>query len=400
MIFPSKTVQQLHNVLGANASFLKQICVHLECSYLLQQKNGESSVVTEESINWEALSTDNPDAYHLLSLVHEVLASTPTHVTSRWLHLVHNLDNRPFFQGIAEIASYAHMKKQGWIATEWNECCLVLEHQTSKQRIRLLSLAFILQRDHEQEKQIEEVLCQRINAIQTPHAIDLTLRNPLSSKTNIDAIVQAIETWIQQIDPKKKRTQRGYCKDAVTWIECRWAPNPTTKNVVQIVQQPLMGQSIQKIIDRTADASLEKIRQNNMDTLPLVLSIVGNQTFQISDNSWRFFLYGPNNTMVDKRYQLNAHSMRGWLQDPFRTFVSAVLCIERFQVPSFYSASSSPHPHQTIPSFHIRSFSNPWSEFSSISSGSTNTVVQDFLPTPSLQISEQDAKTPILAWKR
>ena len=75
-------------------------------------------------------------------------------------------------------------------------------------------------------------------------------------------------------------------------------------------------------------------------------------------------------------YRHDADQMRGWMHDPFRTFLTGVLRIEcRFQEQK---------------DIKISSFENPWSEFSGFGAK---------LPPPSLQLLRKENFDPILKYK-
>ena len=102
--------------------------------------------------------------------------------------------------------------------------------------------------------------------------------------------------------------------------------------------------------------------------IPVLISVVANQSLQLSERTWRHLLYGLSHEETKECTKLDTRHFGGWFQDPFRTFVSGVLRLE--------------HSTQTkvgIPCFDSITFSNPWCEFSTI---------QSTLPLPAYRYSK------------
>ena len=89
--------------------------------------------------------------------------------------------------------------------------------------------------------------------------------------------------------------------------------------------------------------SVEVLRQQRpqKDDVPVLLSVVANQSMHLSERAWKELLYGLSHekhgsTILDTRH------FGGWFQDPFRTFVGGVLCANRHSNPPAMSLVLTP----------------------------------------------------------
>ena len=239
----------------------------------------------------------------------------------------------------------------------------------------LLCVSLILDRNDEEEKYLSHLLQSQLNKLDSSKKIALIYRSPLQNRKSIQAAITCFSTWLSE-NPKTYTT--SYYRDEFNWIECRTMPSTRFLNhdIVQIVQESLCSDILLNKIDIHCNAALEQIRLNQFNASPVLLSIVSNQLCRISENSWRFFLYGPTSTVYQNQYRQDANQMRGWLHDPFRTFLSGVLKIE-----CSFDNESNP--------FEAESFENPWSEFKRFA---------PILPSPKLQLLRKENLDPILEW--
>jgi hypothetical protein len=357
MTFNEATVHALQNLEGANHSFLKQICT--------------------------------PQGKSLRSQLNQLLQDIPDSVSQRWKEHFQSLTNERFFQGFAELLSYSALSKQGWEAIEWTWPCptLRVKHKNG-QEAQLLTLSFIQQRDRSKEQRLRNKLISLINQIQTDQKISLIFRKPLHQDSYLNDIRDCIADWLAD---NPKEYEHAYFKNDQTWIELTALPkeNFCKAEVVQIVQGPLFSSELIHYINKETESSLEEYRLSHTRIKPLLLSIISNQPFPISDNSWRFFLYGPTAEVFRNKktltYRCDADQMKGWLQDPFRTFLAGILRIE-----SLLPQESSSQSVDLWPNIRSASFINPWSEFSNFN---------ELLPGPKLSLDRLDKLDPILQWK-
>ena len=358
MPFNEATVLSLQQLDGADNSFLKQIC----------SQQGQS----------------------LRSKLNKILKNSSPTVALRWRDLLQSLSNDHFFQGFAELLSFAELQKMGWEALQWRRPgpTLHLKHPNG-QEAQLLTLSFIQQRDRQREHLLERELVRRLNQIETTHKISISFRRPLSPYSNFETIAHSFAAWLSEARPKRSNVT---FQDSTSWLEARILPADTFMgiNVVQSTQSPMCSTDLLKYINREADQSLEEFRRSQSKYQPLILSIVSDQTLRISTNAWRFFLYGPASSIHTKNgqryYTCDADQMKGWLQDPFRTFLSGIVRIEN-KAP-FAVGSDENKGWESIES---TSFLNPWSEFSGF-----NTL----LPSPKISLEGSDNLNPVLRWEK
>ena len=363
MPFNEATVLSLQQLEGADNSFLKQIC--------------------------------SQQGHSLRSKLNGILKDSPPSVALRWRELLQSLSNDHFFQGFAELLSFAELQRMGWQAVKWRRPgpTLHLKHPSGKEA-QLLTLSFIQQRDQQQERLLERELIERINQIDTKHKISLSFRRPLNAYSNFDEILTSFASWLS--GTARPRSSVSF-RDAATWLEARLLPTVKFSNtkVVQSVQAPMCSSDILKYINREADQSLEEFRRSQSKYQPLILSIVSDQPLRISQNAWRFFLYGPSSSVYSKNghryYECDADQMKGWLQDPFRTFLSGLLRIENNGSSEKGRLMGSCDRNNGWETVDSTSFLNPWSEFDGFSA---------LLPSPKLSIEGLDSVNPILCWEK
>lgn len=364
--FISTPIQNMISEMSAgDHSFLKQIC-----------KAIKSIDFGDEGVN---------EFGSLLHLIDTLIEASPTQMQDVWIGRMHSFDNRTLFQAIAELISIGNMVFAGWKVKDWNENCIRLEHPTSG-TMDLLVLSLILDRDLYKEKRIQEELVQRLNELESGFQIGLTIRTPLSSHMSFEKVMDATNKWLQKIhaEPSKKRRHSGYVKDSLCHIDFRVIGKKKTaeEQTVFTVTPPVIGQRLQRNLTFMMSQSIEALRQHRSadDKTPVMLSVVSNQSMQLSEKAWKKLLYGLSYEECNGKTTLDTRHFGGWFQDPFRTFVGGVLVAEH-----------TPNVPEGVPCFSSISFSNPWSEFSSI---------QQSLPLPGYRFARFNKNNRSSAYSR
>ena len=339
---------------GGDHSFLKQLCTAVQA--------------------FDESSNEQSNFGSLLALINSLMATSPENMQKVWLGQLHSFDNRTLFQAIAEIVSVGHMVQSGWEVESCGEHCIQLYHPESG-RIDLLVLSLILDRDLEQEHRIQEQLVAQLNTIESTYTIGLTIRTPLSPHIDINKVVSLTKKWVEKTDVQKGQTQRrvGYVKDALCHLDFRIIGPKKEANepTVFLVTPPVIGHRIQRNIVQMMSQSIEVLRQRKQPSdVPVLLSIVANQSMHLSERAWKELLYGLSHEESKGNTRLDIRHFGGWFQDPFRTFVSGVLCAEHTLKPT-----------NGVPCFDSVAFANPWCEFSTI---------QSTLPLPAYRYSRVD----------
>ncbi len=337
---------------GGGHSFLKQLCT---------------------AIQDLDLSSDEQNHFaSLLTLIDSLISASPDNLQKIWLGQLHSFDNRTLFQGVAEIISVGRLVKDGWSIQECNEHGIRLNHPVSGQ-VDLLVLSLILDRDLEEERRLQHRLVDQLNALQSPYRLGLTIRTPLSPHIDIPKIVSMTKKWLSKAHSKIDQKQRrvGYMKDALCHIDFRviGPKEHPSESTVYLVTPPVLGQRLQRNISQMMSQSIETLRRHRTQgkDVPVLLSIVSNQSMHISERAWTDLLYGLSHEQSQGNTVLDTRHFGGWFQDPFRTFVGGVLCAEH-----------TLNPRREEDCFNYIAFANPWCEFPTI---------QSALPLPTYRYS-------------
>lgn len=337
---------------GGDHSFLKQLCKAIQT---LESSSNEHSHMTS-----------------LLTVIDSLMSASPENIQKVWLGRLHSFDNRTLFQAIAEIISIGHMVQYGWSIENYGEHCIRLSHPTSGQ-VDLLVLSLILDRDLKQERQLQQKLVEQLNTLDSTYQIGLTIRTPLSPHIDVSKIVAITKKWFAKTDPTSSQKQRrvGYVRDALCHIDFRIIGPKKEANeaTVYLVTPPVIGQQLRRNIANIMSQSTEVVRQQRRQgsEVPVLLSIVANQSMHLSERAWKQLLYGLSHEESKGSTRLDVRHFGGWFQDPFRTFVGGVLCAEHTLGPT-----------TGIPCFDSIAFANPWCEFATI---------QSALPLPAFRYS-------------
>ena len=337
---------------GGGHSFLKQLCTAIQ--------------------TFDESSNEQSHFASLLTLIDSLMSASPEDVQRIWLGKLHSFDNRTLFQAIAEIISVGHMVRCGWSIERCNEHSIRLNHPISGQ-IDLLVVSLILDRDLEQEKRHQQELVQALNTLQSTYRVGLTIRTPLSPHMDIAKIVGITKKWLAKAHSKADQKQRrvGYVKDALCHLDFRIVgpKKQPDEPTVYLVTPPVIGQKLQRNLALMMSQSVEAIRQQRTqeNDVPVLLSIVANQSMHLSERAWKELLYGLSHEESQGATVLDTRHFGGWFQDPFRTFVGGVICVEHTLKPT-----------SDVPCFDSIAFANPWCEFHTI---------QSSLPLPAYQYS-------------
>lgn len=343
---------------------------------IAEMSTGSHSFLKQLCIAIKELDFSDPtsnDFTGLVGLIECLLQSSPTHMQEHWTNNLHSFDNRKLFQSIAELISIGQMVQQGWSVDSWYNDCIRLTHPTHG-AVDLLVLSLILERDLSKEAYIENTLRQRLNQLDSDFEIGVTLRMPLSDRTNVDNIVAVTKKWLTKMnassilptDSRKNRKKTGYYKDSYTHIDFSilGRKQQPKDNTVGHILQPVIGRKMHHSISKMLTDAVEQQRQQReaQSTVPILISVVSNQSLQLSERAWKFLLYGVPKSETKHRTDLDTRHFGGWFQDPFRTFVSGLIQME--------------HRKDTQDEdlcFKSISFENPWGEF---------TTQKELLPYP------------------
>lgn len=343
---------------------------------IAEMSTGSHSFLKQLCIAIKELDFSDPtsnDFTGLVRLIECLLQSSPTHMQEHWTNNLHSFDNRKLFQSIAELISIGQMAQQGWSVDSWHNDCIRLTHPTHI-AVDLLVLSLILERDLAKEASIEHTLRHRLNQLNSEFEIGITLRIPLSNRTNVDSIVAVTKKWLTKMtlpstlatDSRKKGKRSGYFKDSYTHIDFSILgrkQHPQDDTVGHILQ-PVIGRKMHHSISKMLTDAMEQQRQQReaQSTVPILISVVSNQSLQLSERAWKFLLYGVPKSETQNRTDLDTRHFGGWFQDPFRTFVSGLIQMEH--------RKDTPHGDFCFKSI---SFENPWGEF---------TTQKELLPYP------------------
>lgn len=342
---------------GGDHTFLKQICKSMKSIDFSEAENNEFG--------------------SLLTLIDSLMSASPEKLKQMWMGRLHSFDNRTLFQAVAEIVSLSHMVRHGWQIESCNDTCIRLQHPTTGP-IDLLVLSLILDRNLIEEKKIQQELVHELNQLECSYRIGLTIRTPLSPNVNIPNIVSLTKKWLAKIHAKNQSSHDqdmgasksvGYVKNAMCHLDFRViGPKLDSHDeTVLLVTPPVIGQKMKRNIKHMMSKSVEALRQiRSRDTnIPVLISVVANQSLQLSDRTWKHLLYGLCHEETKSYTRLDTRHFGGWFQDPFRTFVSGILRLE--------------HSSETtleLPCFNSITFANPWCEFN---------LIQSTLPLPAYQ---------------
>jgi hypothetical protein len=326
---------------GGTHSFMKQICMALK-----------SLDFSEGAAN---------EFGSLLSLIDSLLESSPQEMQQVWLGKLHSFDNRTLFQAISELISIAHMVHTGWSVDSWNEECIRLNHPQSGE-LDLLVLSLILDRNLAEEKKLEKCLVEKLNALDSTHRIALTLRQPLSRHIDMDHVASVAQKWLKKHSKKPSKRHSGYVKDNICHIDFRIVGTKDTPSqpTVSLVTPPVIGRQMTRHIQTMMSQTIESVRQQRppSSNVPVLVSVVSNQSMQLSEHAWKQMLYGLSSFDCADRTDLDVRHFEGWMQDPFRTFVCGVM-----------HAEHTPNVPEGVPCFKMTSYANPWCEFTGIQTG-------------------------------
>ena len=336
---------------------------------IAEMSTGSHSFLKQLCLAIKELDFSDPtsnDFTGLVGLIECLLQSSPTHMQHHWNNNLHSFDNRKLFQSIAELISIGQMVQQGWTVDAWYNDCIRLTHPEHT-TVDLLVLSLILERDLAKEASIEETLKQRLNQLDSEFTIGVTLRMPLSNRTHIDNIVSVTKKWLTKMSLKSKDSpaskknrknnkRTGYYKGPYTHIDFsilgrKQHPEDDT---VGHVLQPVIGRKMHHSIYKMLTDTIEQQRQQRdaHSVVPVIISVVSNQSLQLSERAWKFLLYGVSKSETQNRTDLDTRHFGGWFQDPFRTFVSGLMQMEH----------RKDAPNGTL-CFKSISFENPWGEF-------------------------------------
>ena len=334
----------VHEMSTGHSSFLKQLCTAIQ--------------------HLQFTDNANNDFAGLLSLVDCLLDASPSAIRDQWITSIHSFNNRKLFQAIGELVSIANLATQGWKVEGIQDGCIRLRHP-KQGPLNLWVISLLLDRDLELEKRLQQELTHAINQLDTPYQLAMTLRTPLSRHASIEDIVQVTKKWLIRYTHKdsthtnkRQKTKRGtgFYKDDVTHIDFRVVGTKSDAQdaTITCLLPPVIGRQMHHHLHQLLSDATEQLRAQKSTDIPTLLSVVSNQSLQLSHRAWKFLLYGVSKTesSQDNQTALDTRHFGGWLQDPFRTFVSGVMQLEH-----------NPNLPTGVPCFQSVSFDNPWTEF-------------------------------------
>lgn len=364
----------VHEMSTGSSSFLKQLCTAIQHLQFTENANN--------------------DFAGLLSLVDCLLDASPSPIRDQWITNIHSFNNRKLFQAIGELVAIANLATQGWKVDGAQDGCIRLVHP-QKGLLNLWVISMLIDRDLELEKRLQQELIKSLNQVDTPYQLAMTLRTPLSRHSSIEDIVQVTKKWLIRYAKKSKTTgsnkrkakqATGFYKDDVTHIDFRVVGTKTTSksSTITCLLPPVIGRQMHHHLQRLLSDATERLRVQKSTDIPTLLSVVSNQSLQLSHRAWKFLLYGVSKSESSQHLEtaLDTRHFGGWFQDPFRTFVAGIMQLEH-----------NPNLPTGVPCFQGVSFDNPWSEF---------LYLRDNLPFPRYRASKSPSEitSPLVVSKR
>ena len=357
-LFSEELLEDVRHLRGAEYSFLKQI--------------------------------STPEGAALRARAEAVAVAGGDPVVHRWRELLGSLDNRRFFQGMAEVWVAEHLLAAGWSLPDLRWPGPMLAMTTPEgQPVSVMTLAFVRQVRPRPDTATLQRLVRALNRVDARARIGIHVRRWVPHNFDPEPVRRAVEMWLRDVerhsDSETSSNTDRYAVFTDDHVSLEFA---LTGERAAVEQQPVAfllgpysGQQTLERVESSLLRELEALRQRDPDEHPTLVACVAEQPWRMSRGWLRELLYGkPTWQQVSDAGGFEAAYTASFepslLRDRLCRAVSGLLLLDRSAELSLDSRA--------------RAYLNPWA---------TWTLSPAALPTlPCFAPRRQEGRHLVLGW--
>lgn len=303
-IFPDRLVSDIAGVTGAGHSFLRQICA--------------------------------PDGADLRGRLQQLAARLGPPLDTRAGELLASFDNRRFFQGFAELVTVGVLQDAGWRVRVLHTPGPRIEMRSPAGTGVMLSvLAFLHQTRPGGEEETRARLVDALSRVRARDRFMVLIRRWLPHDFDPAPVRRAVEMWLARVARNEWEGRYAAYEDEHVALEFA-----LTRQRVKGQQSPLADVMGPFFAHRTLEAveprvvqEVDRHRAGPLRNRPLLVALVADQPWLLTDGYVRDFLYGrPSLTASGEhgpRVEFNDQSSVSLFRDPLSRDVAGVMFVDR-----------------------------------------------------------------------
>jgi len=322
---------------------------------LFTQTNLDSLVQLKGSSHSFLKQIASPDGAVLRDYLEQSAAQVCEGARLRWREILNSLDNRRFFQGMAEVGIVRRLLDDGWQLNEVKlpgPCLAVCS--PGGIRYNLLVLAFIRQVRPIADAATIQRLIRSLNRVETRSRIAVQIQHWIPHDFDPDPIRQAVQQWLHDVDRLGNNEKYAiYSDDHVSFEFARLGER--THESQSVVALSIPPSRVQKTLERVESRiiyTLDSYRVGPHGNEPAIVACVTEQPWRLSPGWLREMMYGKaiqqttsgNSEQLEHSYRLSDEP--GLFRDPLYRTMSGIVFLDR--------------PMDNTASFTGRIYHNPW----------------------------------------
>jgi len=259
--FPPALLADLQRLPGASHSFLKQLA-------------GEDAVLLRTELN-------------------AVVSAAPDGVAMRWRDRLRSLDNRRFFQAMAEVMAVRTLMETGWTLTPARHGeHLVLSREGDE--LILMTLAFLRQTRAGPDGEVIDKLTRALDRVGSRSRIAMHVRRWLPHDFDPEPVRRAIDLWLREVDRGGWDGRYAAYEDEHVALEFALTGEKAEGGapVVAFALPPHEAHKVREVVEKRLVFELDRHVAAGGESRPVFVACVSNEAWPLSRGHLRELLLG------------------------------------------------------------------------------------------------------------
>lgn len=233
------------------------------------------------------------DAEALRTELNAVVSAVPDDVATHWCDRLRSLDNRRFFQSMAEVMAVRTLMETGWSLTGARQADnLVLTREGNE--LILMTLAFLRQSRRGPDGDVIDRLTRALDRVGSRSRIAMHVRRWLPHDFDPEPVRRAIDLWLREVDRGGWDGRYAAYEDQHVALEFALTGEKAERGarVVAFALPPYEAHRVREVLEQRLVFELDRHVAAGGESRPVFVACVSNEDWQLPRGHLRELLLG------------------------------------------------------------------------------------------------------------